>query len=76
MYYYLFYKEGRVCGWLASKSTLSLPWAKEVTLEEYQAGGGRDRPSQKLVPQSDPKPSVEDPYAEMAKAIREGVNEV
>lgn len=76
MYYYLFYKEDQVCGWLASKSTLALPGAKEVTLEEYQAVGGRDRPSQKLVPQSEPEPSGEDPYAEMAQAIREGVNQV
>lgn len=70
MYYYLFYKEDQVCGWLASKSTLTLPGAKEVTLEEYQAAGGRDRPSQKLVPGDS---SV---YSEMAQAIKEGVNEV
>lgn len=70
MYYYLFYKEGQVCGWLASKSTLTLPGAREVTLEEYQAAGGGDRPSQKLVPGGS---SV---YSEMAQAIKEGVNEV
>lgn len=70
MFYYIQRQGDEVVAWLQSATPHNRPGFVQVTPEEFleQGGLGLEAP-----------PSVEnpqDPYAEMAKAIREGVNEV
>lgn len=66
--------KGEVIGYNQTEYDLPSP-AIEVSLSEFQSLGFYSPPA--VVEDPDPPaPSGEDPYAEMAKAIREGVNEV
>lgn len=73
MFYYVQYQGEEVVAWLQSNVPKNRPGFIQVTPEEFLELGGHGLETPPDPPAS---PGEEDPYAEMAKAIREGVNEV